>query len=300
MIAPLVPAEVDLSDFQYMELDVRLLRDSKFAAEVEPEAFRAGVLLWCAAWHQIPAGSLPDNDVELSNLAGFGRVVKEWKKVREQALSLFVACSDGRLYHPIIAAKAVSAWESKLRHQHGKLLERLRKENKKRSEEKLDALPLPTFDQWNSDRKSPGIPPENKVTSAGIPPEKPLRGNGEGTEPNGDSYSASVPSAEVATKRATRKCPEAFEVSGALVEWAVENHPHVDRDLETAKFRDHTFKTAISDWDGAWRNWIRRCGEFGGTGRSQPAPQQVNRQEAFEARNRAVGQAWLESQGDVR
>jgi hypothetical protein len=186
-VAPLVPAEVDLTDFQYMELDVRLLRDSKFAAEVEPEAFRAGVLLWCASWHQIPAGSLPDNDVELSNLAGFGRVVKEWKKVRAQALSLFVACSDGRLYHPVIAAKAVAAWESKLRHQHSRLLERMRKENKNRADKKLDPLPLPTFDQWNSERLAAGIPAETPPPSAGIPPENALRGNGEGTEQNGTS-----------------------------------------------------------------------------------------------------------------
>ena len=57
---PLVPAEVDLRDFKYMELDVQMLRDSRFAAEVEPEAFRAGLLLWCASWHQLPAASLPD------------------------------------------------------------------------------------------------------------------------------------------------------------------------------------------------------------------------------------------------
>lgn len=199
---PPVPEEVDLTDFQYMELDVRLLRDSRFAAEVDPEAFRAGILLWCAAWHQIPAGSLPDNDVELSALAGFGRVVKEWRKVRAEALSLFIKCSDGRLYHPIIAVKAVAAWESRLRHQHSRLLERLRKENKKRSDEKLPALPLPSFDQWNSERLASGIPPERQPSSAGIPPENPLRGNGEGTERerNGDSLSsgALAPGAGVA------------------------------------------------------------------------------------------------------
>jgi hypothetical protein len=84
-----------------MELDVRRLRDSEFAAGVTGEAFRAGVLLWCAAWHQVPAASLPDNDTELANLAGYGRVVKEWRKVREQALTGFVKCSDGRLYHTL-------------------------------------------------------------------------------------------------------------------------------------------------------------------------------------------------------
>lgn len=187
--APLVAAEIDLRDFQYMELDVQLLRDSKFAAEVDGEAFRAGVLLWCASWHQVPAGSLPDNDIELSNLAGFGRVVKEWRKVRDQALMLFVRCSDGRLYHPVIAEKAAAAWDSRLHHQHGKLLERMRKENKKREGEKLQPLPFPTFDQWNSDRLEAGKMAESVKASGGIPAENALRGNGEGTERerNGDS-----------------------------------------------------------------------------------------------------------------
>lgn len=193
--APLVPSEVDLSDFQYMELDVRLLRDSKFAAETDAEAFRAGVLLWCAAWHQVPAASLPNNDVELSNLAGYGRVVKEWRKVREQALALFVLCSDGRLYHRVIADKAVTAWQAKLRHQHGKLLERLRKENKKREGEKLPPLPMPAFEQWNSERSVAGIPATDNTASGGIPAENALKGNGEGTERerNGEGTTGSVP-----------------------------------------------------------------------------------------------------------
>mgnify|MGYP000001588022 CR=1 FL=1 len=200
---PLVPAEVDLTDFQYMELDVQKLRDSKFAAEVDPEAFRAGVLLWCACWHQVPAGSLPNNDKELSALAGFGRVVKEWLKYREEALSLFTLCSDGRLYHRVIAEKAVSAWNSKLRHHYDRARDRLRKANKARETAKLPLLPEFTFDQWNEARVSKlvpmekaeaadGIPPLPSPASAGIPPENALKengkGKGEGTEKerNGD------------------------------------------------------------------------------------------------------------------
>jgi hypothetical protein len=187
--APLVAAEIDLRDFQYMELDVQLLRDSKFAAEVDAEAFRAGVLLWCAAWHQVPAGSLPDNDVELSNLAGFGRVVKEWRKVRDQALSLFVRCSDGRLYHPVIAEKAAAAWSAKLHHQYDRACDRLRKENRKRAEQKLDLIPTPSFEDWNAER----TPQETEPQAAGIPPatQRPFRRNSsrktllEGTERNG-------------------------------------------------------------------------------------------------------------------
>lgn len=62
--------------------------------------------------------------------------------------------------------------------------------------------------------------------------------------------------------RASRNCPDSFEVSQALKDWAAGQHPEVDRVAETAKFRDQTFKQPISEWDRAWRNWIRRAAEF--------------------------------------
>lgn len=187
---PLTPPGCDLSDFQYMELDVRRLRDSRFSASVDGEAFRAGILLWCAAWHQVPAASLPDDDVELANLAGYGRVVKEWKKVRAEALHGFVKCSDGRLYHKVIAEKAMAASASKERFTYNKFTDRLRKDNHKRVKDGLLPSGIPTIEQWNSGEYPHGIPPENlkipaetKQVSAGIPPENALRGNcrGNGT-----------------------------------------------------------------------------------------------------------------------
>jgi hypothetical protein len=59
--------------------------------------------------------------------------------------------------------------------------------------------------------------------------------------------------------RPTRKCPEQFAVTAEMREWAARSTPGVEVDLETAKFRDHTFRTAISDWPGTWRNWLRRA-----------------------------------------
>lgn len=61
--------------------------------------------------------------------------------------------------------------------------------------------------------------------------------------------------------RATRKCPDGFEITDALRVWATENARSVDIVRETDKFRDYTFKTAHADWDGAWRNWMRRAAE---------------------------------------
>lgn len=193
--APPVSADCDLRDFQYMELDVRRLRDSEFAAATSGEAFRAGVLLWCAAWHQVPAASLPDNDTELANLAGYGRVVREWRKVREEALTGFVKCSDGRLYHSVIAEKAIAAFAAKERHAFARYLDRLRKENKGRERDGKPLFGIPTLEQWKSGAYPHGIPPEKAMDSERIPPENALRGNGEGTERerNGEGDSSSVP-----------------------------------------------------------------------------------------------------------
>jgi uncharacterized protein YdaU (DUF1376 family) len=61
--------------------------------------------------------------------------------------------------------------------------------------------------------------------------------------------------------RASRKCPEAFVLTPELIAWAASEAPGVPLETETAKLRDHTFKNAISDWPGAWRNWMRRAQE---------------------------------------
>jgi hypothetical protein len=126
---PLVPPEVDLRDFAFMPLDVVRLRDSDLAALESPEACWAAVLLWCASWHQVPAASLPDDDRVLANLAGFGRVVKEWQRVREGALRSWVLCNDGRLYHPVVAEKALDAWRSKLEQRWRTECNRIKKHN---------------------------------------------------------------------------------------------------------------------------------------------------------------------------
>ncbi len=66
-----------------------------------------------------------------------------------------------------------------------------------------------------------------------------------------------------ATKlRASRKCPASFVVTPDLIAWAASEAPGVLLDTETAKLRDHTFKNAISDWPGAWRNWMRKAQGF--------------------------------------
>jgi hypothetical protein len=78
--------------------------------------------------------------------------------------------------------------------------------------------------------------------------------------------------------RASRKCPEQFEVSDSLREWASANTPGADLGRETDAFRDHTFRASITDWDGAWRNWMRKAAE------RAPKARQADSVESFQQR----------------
>lgn len=205
---PLVPSNVDLRDFAYMPLDVVRFRDSDFAALIDGEAFRAGVLLWCASWHQVPAGSLPADDRVLANLAGFGRYVAEWQKVKEAALHGWIECSDGRLYHPVICEKALESWSSKQQHQYARFADRMRKANKKLDAENKPQIEIPEIDTWISkgcpkdwNRNSISVPQEFQQPSSGIPEEFHRNSNGNYENSTGNSefsagkenFSAGIP-----------------------------------------------------------------------------------------------------------
>lgn len=151
--APL-PATVDLRDFPYMPLDVVRLRDSELAVKTAGDEFRCAVLLWCAAWHQVPAGSLPDDDALLAVLAGFGRALKEWRKVKAGAMRGFERHSDGRLYHPVVVEKALDAWRSRLTQRWRTDCSRIKKQAQR---SKAEAR-LPAFDAWMSRECPEAVP----------------------------------------------------------------------------------------------------------------------------------------------
>src|SRR5690606_12605511 len=88
-------------------LDTVRLLGSELVALSTGDEFKAAVLLWCRAWKQRPACSLPDDD---RVLASFAQVTAaKWKKIRPMALRGFIKCSDGRLYHGVLAADALRA-----------------------------------------------------------------------------------------------------------------------------------------------------------------------------------------------
>lgn len=110
---PLTPAGCDLRDFPHTPLYRSRLFGSSFHARATDAEWRAGVTLWLKSWDQVPAGSLPDDDIELCRLAELARDLKTWKKVRTGALRGWMLCADGRLYHPVVAEGVNNAIEHK-------------------------------------------------------------------------------------------------------------------------------------------------------------------------------------------
>ncbi len=92
-----------------MPMEVERLFGSQFHARVNDSEWRAGVTLWLKSFHQVPAASLPDDDVALARLAELGRDVRVWRRIKRRALRGWVRCQDGRLYHHVVAEKALVA-----------------------------------------------------------------------------------------------------------------------------------------------------------------------------------------------
>lgn len=146
MTRPLTPPDADLQDYAFMPLHVARLRDSDLAAEEHPEACWYAVLLWAASWHQLPAGSLPNNDAVLTKLIGLGRDVKTFRKHKAGALRGFVLCDDGRLYHPVVAEQVLAGWRGKLEQRWRTECARIKKANQRNGSN----LPLPTFEEFHA------------------------------------------------------------------------------------------------------------------------------------------------------
>ena len=110
--APPIPHDADLRHMPGYMIDTQRLLDSEQAAMIDPAANWYALLCWCASMHQVPAGSLPDDDVMLAYLVRLGRDVRTWKKMRAAgALRGWIKHSDGRLYHPVVTENVIKLLE---------------------------------------------------------------------------------------------------------------------------------------------------------------------------------------------
>lgn len=248
---PLTPADCDLRDFPFMPLDVVRLRDSDLTSLETAEAFRAAVMLWCASWHQLPAASLPNDNRVLANLAGYGRVVKEFEKEREGALRGWVLCSDGRLYHPVVAEKAVEAWRGKLERVWRTECARIKKHNQRNNLE----LPLPEFDEWMAAGRPQGqslsVPEDKKDTSQGLKPTSPRSVPGE-TASKGQGEGKGKGQGQGQVKRKGAKAPLSADALPTWLQGLIDLWHEVLPELPGVVVMNDDRKRAASDF----RAWV--------------------------------------------
>lgn len=176
---PFTSPDAELRDFPFMPIDVTRLLESEFNAITDDTAWRVGLTLWLKSWQQEPAGSLPNSDASLCKLADLGRDLETWKRVKAVAMRHWVLCSDGLLYHPVVAEKVNEAWQGKLKQRWGAECGRIRKDAQRK---KLEGVETPTFDEWLN-REGLRQAPVSSGTS-GIRPKRQRAGNNHTVAPD--------------------------------------------------------------------------------------------------------------------
>ena len=304
--APLTPADCDLTDFAFMPLDVARLRDSELASNETPEACWAAVQLWAASWHQIPAGSVPNDDKWLAKATGYGRIVKEWMRVREGAMRGWVECTDGRLYHAVVCEKAREAWKAKVEQRYRTETARVKKHNQRHHTKYI----TPEFEVWLSLGRPTGqhlsVPEDTGKDPGDNPGDMASKGQGEGQR-QGQGDSTSVPiGTDAAASKPSKKIKSPEDIAKAQV-WnaavSVLDQGGCTNEAQARTFMgklvaDYTFAVvkdavavAVTEQPADAREYLRAtCMRLKGE-RQSP-----NKQEALEASNAAVAARFLEGQ----
>lgn len=235
--------DINLSGLPFMPLDVLRLADSDFVAIATGDEFKAAVLLWCKSWHQVPAGSLPNDDRVLAHLSGAG---KDWKKISAVALRGWTLASDGRLYHPVIVEKALAAFDAReaYRDKRQKDADRIRRWRDKSKPETPNEARNETPDETHDEARNET--PMKRVTSAlrnADETRKRERGRETGTEE--DNSARLVPDDETPMKRVSRSAEIAVFLKAENV-FGVNPHHATVMAWAGAGVTDNELRSALS------------------------------------------------------
>lgn len=242
---PPIPPDVDLSKLDGFMLNTEKLLGSELVALSTGDEFKAAVLLWCRAWKQRPAASLPKDDRILASFAGVS--LAKWKKIRAVAMRGWTEHSDGRLYHPVLTSDALRA----------------HKAQRQRQEAIAKRWGKATADATGSATKQPS--PKVRETygrnTGPIPETKTGQGQGQGS------------------KKIDNPPEPPLAIDDEMRAWAAEHTPSVrDLDGELAKYRDwkRSKGTQHKDARAGFRNWLRKAEEFAQSRGGGSAPRRAD------------------------
>jgi hypothetical protein len=106
-----VPPEVDMGANEFFPFYFDRLRKSKWWRRASDVARARNVMLWGEAYKSRPAGSLPDDDDELAEAAGYGLNVEAFLVHKAEIMAPWTLCADGRWYHPTVCEVVLETWE---------------------------------------------------------------------------------------------------------------------------------------------------------------------------------------------
>lgn len=274
------PADTRAKGWRF-ELDLERVQQSDTWALAEPEARPWLLMLWCTAWQQAPCGSLPSDERILC--ARIGIPSKLWAKHRDVLLRGWEAHDDGRLYHAVITAQVVGMLTKKAEERQRKADYRARMDAERRG--------------------SPEVVPRDKTgTGEGRTPDSDGRddtGTGTGTSTGREDYGSNDPPSSAREVR-----PE-VAVSIALRRAGIQanaDHPRLMALCEAGATVGE-FMALLPAAEGAANPFAYLLGAVEGERKRAAATAgqlhrgaMPNKQEALEARNKAVGLAWLAKQ----
>lgn len=125
---------VDLRDFTYMPLHIARLQKSKAWLECKrfPELAFYLMNLWMRAWHEVPAGSIEDDDDVLADAAMCP--MPRWMKIKNHVLRNWEKKEDGRLYHSTVTEIAADSWQAKIKQRNRTAAARVAKLSQRQSQ----------------------------------------------------------------------------------------------------------------------------------------------------------------------
>lgn len=161
---PLTPDGCDMGRNDWYPLYFDRLRNSKWWRRATDLCRARNVMLWGEAYKQVPAGSLPDDDDELAEAAGYGFDVAAFQQAKAEIMHPWVMCSDGRWYHPTLCEVVLEAWE---RVSDRRKAERIKKANQRATVRAKRAGTLPKL------TPVPDIPPPVPRDNPPVPGDTP-------------------------------------------------------------------------------------------------------------------------------
>lgn len=117
--APLVPNNCKVGS-DYMPLYGEKLFNSTFWTEAPLAAKVAALQLWYEAWTGEVASRLPNSDKRLAHIAGYGKDLRGWHRIRQWAMHGFILCSDNNYYHPVQAQAAMEILSKRIKDRNRK------------------------------------------------------------------------------------------------------------------------------------------------------------------------------------